>query len=121
MKLMSVVLMVALALSGPLAPLAWAQEKSEDRGDGAWAFGAAVANAAYVPGKVVLCGVGAVSGVVVLLITFGSQYGAAARAWEEGCRGPWTLSAADLKPKEAEDLFYTDRPGYKQSDYQKTN
>lgn len=127
-KLVSAVVMVALALSGPLAPLVWAQEKTEgqmapaqQRGTGAWEVGAVVVNTVHVPGKAILCGVGAVTGVVVLLITYGSGYGAAGRVWQEGCGGRWTITAADLKPMEAESDFISDQPDYQKSDYQKTN
>ena len=127
-KLVSAVLMVALALSGPLAPLAWAQEKTEgqmapaqQKGIGAWEVGAAVVNTVHVPGKAILCGFGAVTGVAVLLVTFGSGYGVTGRIWQEGCGGRWTITAADLKPTEAESDFIMDRPDYQKSDYQKTN
>ena len=92
-KLVSVVLMLGLVLSGPLAPLAWAQEKTEGqmapakKDDRAWEIGAVVVNTWHVPGKAILCGLGAVSGVAVLLLTFGSGYGAAGRVWQEGCAG----------------------------------
>jgi hypothetical protein len=125
-KLVSVILMVGLALSGPLAPLAWAQEKTEgqmapaQKDDGVWAFGAGVVNTVHVPGKAILCGLGGLSGVAVLLLTFGSQYEATARVWEEGCAGRWTVTAADLKPAPADEDFVMLRPDYRKSDYQRT-
>ncbi len=125
-KLVSVVLMVGLVLSGSLAPLAWAQEKTEGqmapakKDDGAWEFGAAVVNTVHVPGKAILCGVGAVSGVAVLLLTFGSGYGATARIWDEGCSGKWTVTAADLKPQPEESDFIMDQPDYSKEDFQRT-
>ncbi len=126
-KLVSAMLMVALALSGPLAPLAWAQEKAEgqmaparEKGDGAWEFGAAVVNTVYVPGKAFLCATGAAAGILVLLVTFGSGYKEAGGVWREGCGGPWTITAADLKGTEAESPYMSDAPGFQKSDYQKT-
>ena len=125
-KLVSAVLMLGLVLSGPLAPLAWAQEKTEGqmapakKGDGAWEFGAFVVNTVHVPGKAILCGVGAVSGVAVLLLTFGSGYGATARIWDEGCSGKWIVTAADLKPQPEESDFLMDRPDFQKSDLQRT-
>jgi len=125
-KLVSVVLMVGMVLSGPLAPLAWAQEKAEGqmapakKDDRAWEFGAAVVNTVHVPGKAILCGLGAVTGVAVLLLTFGSGYGAAGRVWQEGCAGRWTITAADLKPMGAETDFIMDRPDYQKEDFQRT-
>ena len=126
-KLVSAVLMATLVLSGPLAPLAWAQEKTEGqmapakaKGDGAWEFAAGVTNTIAVPGKVFLCGFGALTGVAVLLVTFGTAHEQAAGIWNEGCAGKWTVTAADLKPKEAESEYIIDRPDYRKSDYQKT-
>lgn len=125
-KLVSAVLMVALALSGPLAPLAWAQEKTEGqmapakKDDGAWEFAAGVTNTIAVPGRAFLCGVGALTGVAVLLITFGSGTEAAAGVWNESCAGKWTVTAADLKPKGEDSQYITDRPDYRKSDYQRT-
>ena len=125
-KLVSVVLMLGLVLSGPLAPLAWAQEKTEGqmapakKDDGAWEFGAAVVNTVHVPGKAILCGLGAVSGVAVLLLTFGSGYGATARIWDEGCSGKWIVTAADLKPQPEESDFLMERPDFQKSDLQRT-
>ena len=126
-KLVSAVLMAALVLSGPLTPLAWSQEKTEGqmapskgKGDGAWEFAAGVTNTIAVPGRAFLCGVGALTGVAVLLITFGSGTEAAAGVWQETGSGKWTVTAADLKPKEAESEYLIDRPDYRLSDYQKT-
>ena len=125
-KLVSVVLMLGLVLSGPLAPLAWAQEKTEGqmapakKDDRAWEIGAVVVNTWHVPGKAILCGLGAVSGVAVLLLTFGSGYGATARIWDEGCGGRWTVTAADLKPMGEETDSITDRPDYRKEDFQRT-
>ncbi len=120
-KLVSVVLMVALALSGPLAPVAWAQEQQKtegqmapaiDKGDGAWEVGAAVATAVNIPGRAVLCGVGGAVGFAVLLVSFGSGYRAAAHVWREGCSGPWIIKAADLKPQETGADFWSEQEGY---------
>ena len=125
-KLVSVVLMVGLVLSGPLAPLAWAQEKTEGqmapakKDDRAWEIGAVVVNTVHVPGKAILCGLGAVSGVAVLLLTFGSGYGATARIWDEGCSGKWIVTAADLKPQPEESDFLMERPDFQKSDLQRT-
>ena len=118
-KLVSAVLMVALALSGPLAPLAWAQEKmdaqmaaAKERGDGAWQVGAVVATGVNVPGKAILCGLGGVVGFTVLLMSLGSGYQWAGRVWEEGCSGPWIITAADVKGEPTEADFWMDRPDY---------
>ena len=126
-KVVSAVLMMLLVLSGPLGSLAWAQEKSEGqmapakgKDDGAWELAANVTNVIAVPGRAFLCFFGALTGTAALLITFGSQYETAGRIWSEGCSGKWTVTAADLKPKAEESEFITDRPDYRQQDYQKT-
>lgn len=118
-KLVSVLVLVMLALSGPLAPLGWAQQKAEgqmapmEKGDGAWAIAAGVTNAVHVPGKAVLCGIGGISGFAILLVSFGSGYRWAGRAWEEGCGGRWTVTADDLKPEEERSDFWMDRPEFR--------
>lgn len=117
-KLVSAVVMVALALSGPLAPLAWAQEKmdaqmaaAKDKGDVAWEFGAAVATVVNIPGRAVLCGLAGATGVAVLLMSFGSGYQWAGRVWSE-CHGPWVITAADVKGEPTESEFWSERPDY---------
>ena len=118
-KLVSAVVMVALALSGPLAPLAWAQEKmdaqmaaAKDKGDVAWEVAAGAATAVNFVGKPILCVVGGATGVAVLLMSFGSGYRWAGRVWEEGCSGPWIITAADVKGEPTETDFWSERPDY---------
>ena len=118
-KLVSVVLMVALALTGPLAPVAWAQEKMDaqmspgkEKGNDAWEFGAGVATAVNIPMKGALCVFGAGLGVALLVISFGSGYRWAGRTWEEGCSGPWIITAADLKGEPESSEFWSERPDY---------
>lgn len=118
-KLVSAVLLVALAVSGPLAPLAWAQEKLEaqmapapDKGDTAWQVGAAVATGVNIPGKAVLCAVGGVVGFGLLVVSFGSGYRWAGRTWEEGCGGKWVITAADMKGEPDENPFWGERPEF---------
>ena len=120
-KLVSAVLMVALALSGPLAPVAWAQEQQKtegqmapamEKGDAAWEVGAAVATAVNIPGRAILCGAAGVTGFALLLVSFGSGYRWAGRAWGE-CRGPWIITAADLKGETTEQqAFWSEQEGY---------
>lgn len=115
---------LSLVVSGPLAPLAAAQQPAQpdlmqeavkttqrtQDGSGLYDVGAGLANVAYIPGKVFVCGLGVVAGTVLLLISLGSGYRAAAAAGEEGCGGKWVLTGDDLRPmprtEEAE------RPGY---------
>ncbi len=125
-KVVSAVLMMLLVLSGPLGPLAWAQEKSEGQmapakgDDSAWEFAAGVTNVIAVPGHAFLCGFAALTGTAALLITFGTQHETAGRIWSEGCSGKWTVTAADVKPKVEESAYITDQPDYRLRDYQRT-
>ena len=88
----SLAVVLSLVLGGPLAPFAAAQQPAQPGGmqdavktnerngasSPAYDVGAGVANVAYVPGKVFLCGLGVVAGTVVLLLTFGTAYRTAA-------------------------------------------
>src|SRR5256885_14267250 len=108
----SLAVVLSLVLGGPLAPFAAAQQpaqpgamqdgvKTNERNGAsspAYDVGAGVANVAYVPGKVFLCGLGVVAGTVVLLLTFGTAYRTAAAVGEEGCGGRWVLTRDDLTP-----------------------
>jgi len=106
---------LSLALAGPLAPLASAQQPAEPKPDvmqeamkasartdpdkGAYDVGAGVANVFYVPGKVALCGMSGVFSAVLLAVTFGNAYKEAAGVAREGCGGKWTLVGDDLRPE----------------------
>ena len=52
--------------------------------------GAAFLNVVYVPGKAILCGTGTIASTLLMLLTFGNAYRAAATLFAEGCSGPWT-------------------------------
>ena len=114
-RLLGLLLVVLLAGTGVLTPLAAVAQsqtqpaqpdlyeeavKASQPGlasEGAYAVGAAVASAFSVPGRALLCGVGSVLTVGVLLITFGSGYGAAKSVFEEGCGGKWLVTPGDLQ------------------------
>jgi hypothetical protein len=120
----SLAVMLSLVLGGPLAPFAAAQQPAppgamqdaaktnEHNGASSPAYdvGAGLANVAYVPGKVVLCGLGIVAGTIGLLLTFGTAYRAAAAVGEEGCGGRWVLTGDDLRPTPRTDE--AEHPGY---------
>ncbi len=112
--------LVLSLLSGPLGTLAYAQQPAAQQPDlmqdalktanpshsgtsGAYDVGAGLANVAYVPGKVLVCGLGVVAGVALLVLTVGSGYKAAAAVGEEGCGGKWVLKGDDLRPVQAID------------------
>jgi hypothetical protein len=100
-KLMALGLALVL-LAGPLAPSSSAQQQpSEGSGtDGALLSDgtlAAVANVFGVPGKGIICILGSAFSLGVLLLTFGTQYGAAGEVFEEGCGGKWIVTGTDVR------------------------
>ena len=107
-KWLCAVLLLALAMSGPTAPLtAMAQgmqpamgtaSGSGEPGEGA-RVGAGFLNVVYVPGKAILCGTGTVASTVLMLLTFGSAYRAAVSLFNEGCGGRWVLTPHDVSGK----------------------
>ncbi len=84
------------------------QEQMKSRDDD-WDTVANIYNVAYVPGKVVLCGLGGVVAVVVMAVSFGTAHKSATAVVREGCGGSWALSADDVRPTAQED-FYTRNP-----------
>jgi hypothetical protein len=62
--------------------------------------GAGLADVFYIPGKAVLCSLGFATGIVLLVLTVGSGYRAAAAVGREGCGGKWVLTGRDLRPAE---------------------
>jgi len=64
----------------------------------AYNVGAGIANVFYIPGKVLLCGVGGATGIFILLISLGSAPRPAAYFAREGCGGKWILTGDDLRP-----------------------
>ena len=71
-------------LSGPYQPT---------KGD---RVGAGFLNVVYVPGKAIVCSVGAVASAGLMLLTFGSAYHASVDLFNEGCGGKWVLSPYDV-------------------------
>jgi hypothetical protein len=63
--------------------------------------GAGVLTAARMPFNVALCGLGAVTGTALFLLTLGSAYKATTRTIEEGCAQRWVLRGEDLRPRGA--------------------
>ena len=93
------VLVVAMAMGGPLAPMAAlaqvqmqpeipAQPPREPVSTGA-KVGAGFLNVVYVPGKAIACGAGTIVAGAFMLLTFGSAHREATSFFNEGCAGPW--------------------------------
>ena len=121
-RIVAVVVALAILATGPLAPLAVAQQpapttpppaaqpamppppqdipeqESHLAESAAYNVGAGIANVFYIPGKGLLCGLGGAVGIFILIISIGSQPKPAAYFAREGCGGKWILTGDDLRP-----------------------
>ncbi len=111
-RMLALAVSLVMLLTGPLAPLANAQQpappppgqpiemkqESHAAENAAYNIGAGVANVFYVPGKAVLCGLGGMVGVFVMIVSVGSAPKTAAGFAREGCGGKWILTGEDLRP-----------------------
>jgi len=144
-RILAVLVALALLATGPLAPLAVAQQpppappttpppvqpmppaqpmpepvvqqpqdipepESHMAESAAYNVGAGVANVFYIPGKVLLCGLGGAVGIFILIVSIGSQPRPAAYFAREGCGGKWVLTGDDIRP-EPEVRFDWERDG----------
>jgi len=118
LRIPAVMVSLLMFLTGPLAPLAAAQQPApttpaaqqppspmdvprqdpRESESAAYDVGAAVANVFYVPGKGFLCFLGGAVGVFVMVVSFGSQPKTAAYFAREGCGGKWILTGDDIRP-----------------------
>jgi hypothetical protein len=60
-------------------------------------MGSIAANIWYVPGRGLVCGLGALSAGVVMTVTLGQSYEQASQIMHGGCSGPWVLQPSDLR------------------------
>ncbi|PYN85033.1 MAG: hypothetical protein DMD87_25155 [Candidatus Rokuibacteriota bacterium] len=122
-RVLAVVVALAMLATGPLAPLATAQQPAQTPPPPAppmpqpaappqdlpeqeshlaeytaYNVGAGIANVFYIPGKVLLCGLGGGVGIFILFISLGSAPKPAAYFAREGCGGKWILTGDDLRP-----------------------
>jgi hypothetical protein len=123
-RILAVVVALVMLATGPLAPLAAAQqpgpspmppmpptqqpviqqpqdmpeEESRMAETAAYNVGAGIANVFYIPGKGLLCGLGGAVGIAILIISIGSAPKPAAYFAREGCGGKWILTGDDLRP-----------------------
>jgi hypothetical protein len=121
-RILAVVVALVILATGPLAPLAVAQQpapttpppaaqpampppppdipeqESHLAESAAYNVGAGIANVFYIPGKGLLCGLGGAVGIFILIISIGSQPKTAAYFAREGCGGKWILTGDDLRP-----------------------
>ena len=124
-RILTVVVVLTMLATGPLAPLAAAQQptpsspppsqpmqpqpaappppdvpepESHLGESAAYNVGAGIANVFYIPGKGLLCGLGGAVGIFILIISIGSAPKPAAYFAREGCGGKWILTGDDLRP-----------------------
>jgi hypothetical protein len=121
LRILAVMVSLVTLVTGPLAPLAGAQQPTQnpppppvttqmppiteippqrydESQSAAYDVGAGVANVFYVPGKGFLCFLGGAVGIFVMLVSFGSQPKTAAYFAREGCGGKWFLTGDDIRP-----------------------
>ena len=63
--------------------------------------GAGVVTVARMPFNVAICGLGAVTGTALFVLTLGTAYRATTRVFEEGCAQRWIVRGDDLRPRGA--------------------
>ncbi|MGH7361880.1 MAG: hypothetical protein ACREJI_09740 [Candidatus Methylomirabilales bacterium] len=80
-------------LMSPVGPMI---SKDPTAGDAA---AAGFLNVVYVPGKAIICTAGVLTSTLLMLLTFGSAYGAARGVFLEGCSAPWALTAEYVSGK----------------------
>ena len=126
-RLLGLLLVVVLAGTGVLTPLAAVAQSQTQRPlpdlyeeevkasqpglaiGGAYTVGALVASPFVFAGRAVICGVGSVLTVATLMITLGSGYGAAKSVFEEGCFGKWVVTPGDLQAANTQTGITPDR------------
>jgi hypothetical protein len=124
-RILTVLVALAMLATGPLAPLAAAQQpgaqpmppmppteqpavqqdmpepESHTAESAAYNVGAGIANVFYIPGKGLLCGLGGAVGIFIMIISIGSAPKPAAYFAREGCGGKWVLTGDDIRPDDA--------------------
>ena len=125
-RILAVMVALAVLATGPLAPLAAAQQpapqspppatpmqqapqpmaqppqdipepESHLAESAAYNVGAGIANVFYIPGKGLLCGLGGAVGIFIMIVSVGSAPKPAAYFAREGCGGKWILTGDDLR------------------------
>jgi hypothetical protein len=120
-RMLAVMVSLVTLVTGPLAPLASAQQPTtspppppvttqmppitevppqryDESQSAAYDVGAGIANVFYVPGKGFLCFLGGAVGIFVMIVSVGSQPKTAAYFAREGCGGKWLLTGEDIRP-----------------------
>jgi hypothetical protein len=114
-RAMGVVVVVGLAVSGPLRPLAAAEQTAAEtrRGPDAYDVAAGAMTVIGAPLKAAVCGLGGAVGLALFVLTFGSADRAAAAVVREGCEQRWVVRGEDIRPEPpASSIVESDRQAW---------
>ncbi len=88
-------LLLTFTLHGPFVRLLDAQEEqvpAQEAADVSGTLLAGIITAFNIPFRVILCGVDAGMGLIIVGVSGGRRYAQAANIMEEGCAGPWVIT-----------------------------
>jgi hypothetical protein len=85
------ILVVGCASHTPPPPANGRMPDSDDE------TGSIAANVWYVPGRALVCGLGAISAGLVMTLTLGQSYEEASQLMHGGCSGPWVVGPIDIR------------------------
>lgn len=115
-RAVAMVVVAGLAVSGPLQPLAEAEQApapESRRGPDAYDVAAGAMTVIGAPLKAVVCGLGGVVGLTLFVLTFGSADRAAAAVVREGCEQRWVVRGEDIRPEPpASSIVESDRQAW---------
>jgi hypothetical protein len=89
------ILVLTFTLHGPFVRLLDAQEEqapAQEAADVSGSLLAGIITAFNIPSRLILCGVDAVMGLIIVGASGGRRYAQAANVMEEGCAGPWVIT-----------------------------
>src|SRR5262245_24681829 len=92
---------MALCVAGPLQPMGAEAQQAPTRaksGPDAYDVGAAIMTVAGAPLKGIVCGIGAITGAAMFIVTFGSADRVSAEIVREGCNQRWLVLGEHIRP-----------------------
>jgi hypothetical protein len=111
---------MALCMAGPLQPMLSEAQQTQAPNDGrraprpnsgpdAYDVGAAIMTVAGAPLKGIVCGLGALTGAALFIVTFGSADRISANVVREGCDQRWLVLGEHIRPDPGpERMLYLD-------------
>lgn len=114
-RLIAVWIVLAMALAGPLQPLAEAQQAgqaSAAKKTDVYDVGAGAMNVVAVPLKGVTCLLGGLAGLAILVVTFGNEHRGSSAAVREGCDLNWIITGDDIRPARGSEARLHDWDAY---------